>query len=412
MRYLFYAVDGLGLGHVTRLLALARAVRRQCPAAEILLLTASEASHVIYREGFAALKVPSRAAASTGRLRHGSFVRLSQSVVWNAVTAFDPHCLIVDTFAAGALHELLPLLRWPLRKVFVFRAQRPERANDTFLQNTLRLYDLILVPHAPDTEEIPTPDGIPTVWTGPMLLRDREELLDRTTARAQLGLPLEGEIGLLTLGGGGEPETAVARKQLNCAIEGAGSEMLWVEMEGPLLRPPANATSAKPAEVTSTEVEQGSSVSATSPPLAQPQWRVLRDVYPAMPYLNAFDCAVASVGYNTTHELQAAGVPTVLWPFTRDVDDQQQRAQNLAQAGRALCVGEGAGMDNQAGVTADNERVIELTAAIRDLMQPATRERLRQAMAAAMPRTDAETGQAWRNGADIGAEAILKLLGA
>lgn len=373
-RLLLYAVDGLGLGHVTRLLALARAVRRLAPDAEILFLTASEASHVIYREGFAALKVPSRAAAATGHLRHGSFVRLTQSVVWNAVTAFDPHCLVVDTFAAGALHELLPLLRWPLRKVFIFRAQRAERAADPLLQSTLQLYDLILVPHHPNTESIPVPASSATVWTGPMLLRDGDELLERAAARAALGLPIEGEIGLITLGGGGEPETLTACEQLHGALASQGSQSLWVEMAGPLLR-------AAPETLSPDKVN----------------WRVLRDIYPLMPYLHAFDYAVSSVGYNTTHELQAAGVPSLLWPFTRDLDDQMGRAQQLASAGRALRIGEGTGTGEES-----ESRVAELTAALQAITQPTTRQQLCHAMAAAM--------QEEPNGATVGAAAILKLL--
>lgn len=386
-RLLFYAVDGLGLGHVTRMLALARAVRRLSPDAEILFLTASEAAHIIYSEGFAALKLPSRAAASAGRLRGSSWLRLAQTIVWNAVAAFDPHALVVDTFAAGTLHELLPILRWPLRKIFVFRAQRAERAADPFLQSTLRLYDLILVPHEPGSETIPLPEGVAARWTGPMLLRDADELLPRAQARAALGLPPHEAIGLITLGGGGEPETARARERLRAALVAARNEMLWVEAQGPLAR--------------------RSTQDASDPASAngQAHWRVLRDVHPLMIYLHAFDCAVASAGYNTTHELQAAGVPAILWPFARDLDDQEQRARRLEQAGRALCVGTGTDEDGAGEDGAGNEgqrRVAELAAALERLAQPAERERLRAAICAP-PDT-------WRNGAASGAEAVLELL--
>jgi UDP-N-acetylglucosamine--N-acetylmuramyl-(pentapeptide) pyrophosphoryl-undecaprenol N-acetylglucosamine transferase len=383
-RFLLYAVDGLGLGHVTRLLGLARAIRRQSSSAEILFLTASEASHVIYREGFAAVKVPSRSAASTGKLRHASWLRLTQTMVWNAVAAFDPHCLVVDSFAAGSLHELLPLLRWPLRKVFVFRAQRSERALDPFTQSTLRLYDLILVPHTAGTEDVPTPPSVKTIWTGPMLLRDPADLQDRDTARAALGLPRDGTIGLITLGGGGEPEMVAARAQLHQAILAAnnagGSQVYWVEMDGPLSRDASSEYSTESS-----------------------QYHVLRDVHPLMIYLRAFDFAVSAAGYNTTHELQAAQVPTVLWPFSRDLDDQAQRARRLAQAGRALCIGEGTGMS---GEKSDN-RVAELSAAISDVMRPATREKLRIAMSAG---DGSAEGAEWHNGATTGAAAMLELL--
>jgi predicted glycosyltransferase len=364
-RYLLYAVDGLGLGHVTRLLSLARALRDAEPAAEILFLTASEASHVIYHEGFACLKVPSRTAAGQGRLRRDSYLRLMQSVVWNALMAFDPHCLVVDTFAAGTMQELLPILRWPLRKVFIFREQRPERAHDPFLQQTLRLYDLILVPHAAGDAAIPTPAELIVVWTGPMLLREPHEMLERAAARNALDLPPDQTIGLITLGGGGDRELTAARSQLRQASAAVAAPVLWVEALGPLY----NDFSTQSSEV---------------------GWRVLRDVYPLLNYLHAFDFAIATAGYNTVHELQAAAVPTVLWPFPRDLDDQSDRAERLARAGRTLRVGEGA--------TAD--RTAELVTALHQVIQPAIQYTLREAMLAAPP----------ANGALAGAKAIVELL--
>ena len=160
-RLLFYAVNGLGLGHVTRLLAIARAVRRQCPDAQILFMTASEADDVIYKEGFAALKVPSKNMRAAAGLRFPTYAKLVQTVTWNAVAAFSPAALVVDTFPAGGLHELLPLLRWEMRRVFVYRVQQPEKARDPFFQNTLGLYDLALIPHTEGTEEMPLPPQMP-----------------------------------------------------------------------------------------------------------------------------------------------------------------------------------------------------------------------------------------------------------
>ncbi len=380
-----YAVDGLGLGHVTRLLGLARALRRRMPRAEILFLTASEASHVIYREGFAALKVPSRSAARSGGLRRDTFVRLTQSAVWSALTAFDPHALVVDTFAAGALGELPPVLRWAGRKIFVFRAQRPERAQEAGLQNLLALYDLILVPHHPNSEEVPTPDSVPCVWTGPMLGRGVGEVLSREDARRLLELPLEADIGLISLGGGGDPDLAAARRTLRAAIEAgdaasAVAKVLWVEMAGPLS-----------ADALSIHAEANASSRA--------RFRVLRDVHPQMLFCRAFDCAIAAAGYNTAHELQAVEVPTLLWPFPREVDDQEKRAADFARDGRALFFGATDATSPQSTLERD----------LRTLCNPIVRERLKIGMAAHAA-LFAERGGAW-SGTEVGALAILRILG-
>ena len=51
-RFLIYAPNGFGLGHIVRQLALARQIRKRDPRAELLFLTDCEASHLIWREGF------------------------------------------------------------------------------------------------------------------------------------------------------------------------------------------------------------------------------------------------------------------------------------------------------------------------------------------------------------------------
>src|SRR5207248_3409922 len=122
-RILFYAVNGLGLGHVTRLLAIARKLRVLMPEAEIVFLTSSEAEDVIFREGFAAFKVPSKTIRMDAHIRPSTYSRMVQTVTLNLLAAFHPHILVVDTFPAGAIQELLPVLRWDSLKVFVFRAQ-------------------------------------------------------------------------------------------------------------------------------------------------------------------------------------------------------------------------------------------------------------------------------------------------
>ncbi len=306
-RLLFYAVNGLGLGHVTRLLAIARAVRRSCPDAQILFVTASEADDVIYKEGFAALKVPSKTIAGAARLRPQTHAKLVQSVTWNAVAAFNPAALVVDTFPAGTLHELLPVLRWEMRRVFVYRAQQAEKADDPFFQNTLGLYDLALIPHVEGSEEMPLPPQTPFVWTGDITIRRRDEALPRDEARARLGLPAQGRVLYVTFGGGGDDElheslgvVFQALKDCSGTLAVAGS---------PLDR---RARSALPANAR------------------------LVTYYPMAECLSAFDGAVSAAGYNSVVELLHHGVPSVLIPFPRGLDDQFARVRRAVDAGAAL----------------------------------------------------------------------------
>jgi UDP-N-acetylglucosamine--N-acetylmuramyl-(pentapeptide) pyrophosphoryl-undecaprenol N-acetylglucosamine transferase len=308
-RILFYAVNGLGLGHVTRMLAIARKVRSLSPGAEIVFLTSSEAEDVIYREGFAAFKVPSKTLRGRTSIRPGTYSRMVQTVSLNLIAALHPHILVVDTFPAGAIQELLPVLRWDSKKVFVFRAQRPEAAASPLTQSALQLYDLAIIPHEEGTEEIPLPDGLDRVWTGPILIRDRAEALPRFEARRKLGLPAEGQVVYVTFGGGGDLEMETA---VDTALEALGS------------------MSSIHVAVASAPLQRER--------LARRQNVTAVDHYPMAEMVAAFDAAVSAAGYNTANELLHHGVPTVFIPFPRQLDDQESRAARIEAAGAGLLV--------------------------------------------------------------------------
>jgi predicted glycosyltransferase len=307
-RVVFYAVNGLGLGHVTRLLAIARALRRQSPEAEILFITSSEADGVIYREGFAAVKLPSKTIREQCGLGRGTYLKMAQSVTWSALSSFNPDVLVVDTYPSGSFEELIPVLRWRQKNVFVFREQRRETFQSNLLLATLPLYDLLIVPHddVGQVGDLPEPEKARAV--GPILIRERHELLPRPAARRALGLPEDGLLFYGSFGGGGDPEAARALELTTQAIRSLPDAHL-VLGAGPLLREVPKA---------------GAGVT------------VLGGRYPMLDVLPAFDGAVAAAGYNTVHELMFAGIASTLVPFGRVLDDQESRARSLADAGACL----------------------------------------------------------------------------
>ncbi len=420
LRVLFYAVNGLGLGHLTRLMGLARALRGLAPGCEILFLSSSEASHLAYREGFASVKLPSRNAARRGELRQSTFARLGQSLVWNTLSAFDPHVLVVDTFALGSWHELGPVLRWPMRKAFVFRAQKSARALEPAFVEALRLYDLILIPHHAQGDEVaPSELNLPpetrVVWTGPMTLRGRSELLTRAQARSRLehegllSLKADDLLGLVALGGGGGPGLDEARALLAQAIarlQQGPDERLnrirWVELAGPLDTAPIDA----PEVLAEPQVLAGAPEPSAEPNRASTctpgewPWQILRDVHPMGSVLRAFDGAVAAAGYNTVYEAQVAALPTLLWPFARDVDDQFARSRLLAGQNRALVF--------EPAQERDDDQAQQLAALVAQLFDADIGSRLRASMRAAQASRGASQEDC--NGTLEGARAILDLL--
>jgi predicted glycosyltransferase len=358
LRVLFYAVDGLGLGHVTRLLAIARALRRLRPEAECVFLSASEADWIIYKEGFVSFKVPSRTARAAAGLTPSRHARTVQSVTWTLVNAFDPHVLVVDTFPAGTLQELLPLLRWPINKVFVFREQQPRLAADAYLQETLRLYQLVVVPHTLGELEIPLPAGVAACWSGPILLRERGEALPRAAAERLLALPTAPHRLRLYInfGGGGDRETS-SLLQTALAAAALVPELDPVVAPGPLARddPPL------PAGVTAVHH------------------------YPIADCLAAFDVALSAAGYNAVHEVLHHGLPAVLVAVGKGVDDQDARVRRAVAAGAALGA-EASSTDVLAGV-------------LRRLLDPLVREALARRAQTLVP----------GGGAEAAARAIVDL---
>jgi UDP-N-acetylglucosamine--N-acetylmuramyl-(pentapeptide) pyrophosphoryl-undecaprenol N-acetylglucosamine transferase len=356
LRILFYAVDGLGLGHVTRLLGIARQVRAQRLDVQCLFLTASEAGEVIYKEGFPAFKVPSRTARATAALEPARYARTVQSVTWSLVSAFDPHILVVDTFPAGSVQELLPLLRWNMTKVFVFRAQREGYAADPYLQSTLRLYQQVIVPHLPGECVVPVPEGVPSCWTGPILLRERSDALPRAAARERLRLAGGDDPWvLIAFGGGGDAEgrqlaarCAALQARLPCIRLALAPGPLWPD--------------------------------TVSVPGLQ-----LVHHYPLAECLAAFDAAISAAGYNAVSELLHHGVPALLLPVAKGVDDQHARATRVAQAGASLML--------------DDPRDEELIAAVTQLLTSPGRERMMERARALAP----------GGGASVAAQCILAL---
>lgn len=78
-RIVFYAVEtASGSGTWTRLLGIARAVRRLAPNVEVLFLASMEADGVIFREGFAAVKLPSKTIRENCGLRKTTYLKMVQ----------------------------------------------------------------------------------------------------------------------------------------------------------------------------------------------------------------------------------------------------------------------------------------------------------------------------------------------
>lgn len=311
-RAVFYAVNGLGAGHLTRLVAAARWLRFYGALVErpveAWFLTTSEATGILWEHGMAAFKIPSKSIVSRAGIAPHAHKALAKQWVWHTLGLLRPDLFVVDTFPRGAFGELVPALDLAKHTAFVHRPVLREVSTRPEFAAMLPLYDRLFVPEA-----TLAPAALPekvvdrATATGLVTIRERGELFAREEARARLGIPKDAEAVLVTLGGGGDPDARAALGPLAEALSRKRTRHVAV-FGGPL-----HTGERRTPPRTSFHTE---------PDLAR--------------HLLAFDAAVAAAGYNTHAELLMAGVPSVFLPFARAADDQAARAAASRDAGACL----------------------------------------------------------------------------
>ncbi|MCW5802509.1 MAG: hypothetical protein KIT31_08980 [Deltaproteobacteria bacterium] len=293
LRIVSYAINGRGVGHLVRQLSILRWVRRYAALlgvnAEVWVLTTSEADTLARREGVPAFKMPSKIMMRDAGIEPTRWLAVARQWVMNAIAGLSPDVLVVDTFPGGSFGELLSVLEMVPARVLVARAVRDQIAGDDAYRALLPMYQRTVIPDE---------RGV-----GPILIREREELLDRDTARAALGVPAGRRAAYVTLGGGGDEMCARVLPPLTDKLVARGWHV--VVGAGPLYMGPER---------------RGPNIT----------WM---DRYVPLELLPGVDAAVSAGGYNAVTELMFAGVPTVFLPQPRIADDQEERARAAAAAG-------------------------------------------------------------------------------
>jgi predicted glycosyltransferase len=352
LSFLSYAVNGAGLGHVVRQVALQQWLRRLCRAhgvkSEHWFLTTSEADALVFREGFAAFKLPSKSIVEGAGIDKLAYLALAKQWVWHSVGLLRPDVFLVDTFAEGSFHELPAVLDLVRARVLVQRPVKEAFARRPGHAALLRAYDRVIVPEHEDDEPglraLLELDDDRLAFVGPMVRVDRHAVLDRAEARRRLGVPEGARCVLVTGGGGGDDGVGGLFDAVEAALVDDDTAHI-VYGAGPLHRGVPRHGSRR-------------------------TWFFGHDL---AEHAAAFDVAVTAAGFNTIHELLFSGVPIVCVPQDKVADDQLARARRYAERG-ALVVSD----------------VVGVGPALRQLLDdPARRAALAAAAAIVMPENHA-----------------------
>jgi len=311
MKVLFYAINGTGLGHLSRLLQIARQLRRYLCALgqepDIQFLTTSDAAQLASE--FPTYKTPSKSSFAGQEKARKNYIRQAKFFVSNLVMGFRPDVLVLDTLPEGSFREFVFLKDYAKMCVFIDRHKDPEIAQQSHIQTHLPLYDLILHPDVPERRtEYAVPEQLANIqhFVGYVHGFRAAQALSPEVLRTHFHFPENAKVAYISAGGGGDPEV---QGQIQAVCEALLKKNYFLLLGyGPLYRGAL---------------------------FYHPQTRPLQEVEISR-YFKGIDLAVSAAGYNSYHELLAAGVPTLFFAQKKGLDRQDLRIAHGEQQGYHL----------------------------------------------------------------------------
>lgn len=289
---LFLPSNGVGVGHLTRLLAIARRIGRKA-----VFATQAPALEVIERFGYPAEYIPSHTAIGGGFDAWDAWFGTEINRVANI---YDPALVVYDgnhpsEGLVGAVASRRDCkLAWIRRGMWAHTTSR-------FLKNA-RWCDLVIEPGelAGDRDE-----GVTSRLrheahrVDPIRLLESTDLLERNAAARALGLDPSGPNVLVQLGSGYNRDLlSLLDRIIQDLRKHSGLRIAVAEW-----------------------------VTGTVPLNLWPDVTILRG-FPISQYLRAFDFCVSAAGYNSFHELIGFSVPTIFVANQHpSMDDQYGRAK-------------------------------------------------------------------------------------
>lgn len=304
-RVLLMTSNGVGMGHLARMLALAR---RCAPDIQPVFLTLSRAFKVVREQGFLAEHLPFHRALGCDV---GAWNRFLAEELAELIAFYEPAALVFDGNVPyqGLLDaiERHPELwsAWCRRSLW-----QPGQGSQVVGRESQ--FDLVIEPgDLADAVDrgLTTQHRSKTRRVGPIRLIEADELLTRAAAREALGLTGERPVVLMQLGSGNNFDYQGLARAAAKLLAARGAEIVVADW------PMAEARLELPVEARRIEV------------------------FPLAPYLAACDLVISAVGYNAFHEVLLAGTPAIFVPNEHpQQDDQLARARFAESQGLGICV--------------------------------------------------------------------------
>jgi len=305
-----FPTNGVGFGHFTRMLAIAKRMKQQDTSLEIIFFTTMPTLHLLKPYGIPAHHISGP-----------KYFKGVDSNEWNALLEEEltlclethkPSMFIFD--GAFPYRGMLRAIqgRKMLKKIWMRRGMFRKGARIPV--DSIQHFDSIIRPgDAIDySEEEELDHGLEILHSPPIILLDEDELLSREKARYRLGIPLDCHAVYVQLGAG--------------QINDISSE---IRMTVDALLKHENV-----------HVILGESMIGSRIEIDLPNVHIIRN-YPNSQYFNGFDAVVQAGGYNSFHETRAFALPALFYPnMETGMDDQLARCKVAEEEGWGYVVKE------------------------------------------------------------------------
>ena len=302
---LFFPTNGVGFGHFTRLLSLAKKIREKDKNIEIIFFTTMPTLHILAEEGFPAYHI-------SGRYRYNDM----PPKIWNSLceemlnmilSLHRPKAFVFDgSYPYRGMLNALQSHQTNMLKVWLRRGAIKANSKSIPVDSINHFHAIIRPGDSVESDFVTELDhGTAIIQCNPIMLTDSDNMASKGELRNRLGIPLDSTLCYIQLGAGN--------------INDIDSELSWT----------IKALEKHPEiYIVIGESMLGDRISSE-----YKRVRILRD-YPNSRYFSDFDFAILAGGYNSYHEAIEASVPTICYPnMSTGRDDQLARAMVAENAG-------------------------------------------------------------------------------
>lgn len=322
MRILYHAINGTGLGHIVRLTNIAYEIAELAPAVHQLFVAEGGAAF-FQHAGLPFLLLPEHDQKPFGcinRRRRTVSNALTLELLQQSILQYKPHLSVFDTHFPAPIVDTLRRQGVPC--ALVLRECKDAYISSLLRKNRLEMFRRILIPHYEHEIESRFSKELweqlralnTLVFTGPIVRHFRQDKASISMTEEVYSLQASDQVVIISCGAGGYAH--LTRQFMELAF--AASEIMVRKRPG---------------------LKVLAVVGPYGPRMTAPWLWKLLSWTPDLPLLVArADLVITHGGYNSIHEILAAGSPAVVVSVPRHNEDQSNRVLALVEKGRISSV--------------------------------------------------------------------------